>query len=257
MPAPRKESSSPLGTLRSASSVRWATSAGSESAGSRSSSPRKRTPSGMSRNSSSTEETPTAASIASLSESVRERKLIGQPLAYELVEEVWGNREVPPQNRRRGLAGETWFPPRERAEGEGRSLFVEQLPVGGGVEQLVRLGGVGEADLHEPALAVRVLVDRLGLLDHLAVHLDDLARQRRDHVRDGLDGFDLPVALVPGKRAAFVRGLVVDDLAERVLGVPRDPERGRVPLDPGPVVLAVIPEVVGIALFRHYGSSRV
>jgi hypothetical protein len=37
--------------------------------------------------------------------------LIGQPLAYERVEGVWGNREVPPPGRRRGLAEETWFPP--------------------------------------------------------------------------------------------------------------------------------------------------
>src|SRR4051812_7556586 len=48
---------------------------------------------------------------------------IGQPLAYERVEGVWGNREVPPhETRRRGFdVGETWFPPRERAEGERRS----------------------------------------------------------------------------------------------------------------------------------------
>src|SRR6266540_2932127 len=45
--------------------------------------------------------------------------LIGRPPACERVEGVWGNREVPPpQVLRRGLAGETWFPPRERAEGE-------------------------------------------------------------------------------------------------------------------------------------------
>src|SRR5919106_1395110 len=47
--------------------------------------------------------------------------LIGQPLACERGEGVWGNREVPPQHRRRGPVGETWFPPRERAEGERRS----------------------------------------------------------------------------------------------------------------------------------------
>src|SRR5438876_222430 len=48
--------------------------------------------------------------------------LIGQPLAYERVEGVWGNREVPPLIGRRGFdVGETWFPPRERAEGERRS----------------------------------------------------------------------------------------------------------------------------------------
>src|SRR5918996_1497490 len=36
-------------------------------------------------------------------------------------EGVRGNREVPPPDRRRGLVRETWFPPRERAEGERRS----------------------------------------------------------------------------------------------------------------------------------------
>src|SRR5687768_3047173 len=50
--------------------------------------------------------------------------LIRQPLAYEHGEGVWGNREVPPLLRRRGSVGETGFPPRERAEGEGRSCSV-------------------------------------------------------------------------------------------------------------------------------------
>src|ERR671914_945127 len=53
--------------------------------------------------------------------------LIGQSLVDERVEGVWGNREVPPQRRRRGLVGETWFPPRERAEGERRSRRVDRL----------------------------------------------------------------------------------------------------------------------------------
>jgi hypothetical protein len=30
---------------------------------------------------------------------------MGQPLAHERVEGVWGNRKVPPLNRRRGLVG--------------------------------------------------------------------------------------------------------------------------------------------------------
>src|SRR5918996_13331 len=47
--------------------------------------------------------------------------VIGHPLAYDRVEGVWGNREVPPRDQRRGHVGETWFPPRERAEGERRS----------------------------------------------------------------------------------------------------------------------------------------
>ena len=63
----------PVCALRSASSVRCATISCSESAGSSASSPRKRTASGMSRKSSSTEATPIAASISSRSSSVSER----------------------------------------------------------------------------------------------------------------------------------------------------------------------------------------
>src|ERR671918_2865706 len=47
--------------------------------------------------------------------------VIGHPLAYDRVEGVWGNREVPPRDQRRGHVGETWFPPRERAGGSRRS----------------------------------------------------------------------------------------------------------------------------------------
>src|SRR5439155_17026424 len=46
--------------------------------------------------------------------------LIGQPLAYERGEGARGNREVPPPGRR-GSVGETWFPPRERADGARQS----------------------------------------------------------------------------------------------------------------------------------------
>src|SRR5438105_4317353 len=49
--------------------------------------------------------------------SISPTTLIGQLLAYERGEGAWGNREVPP-HLRRGLAGETWFSPRERAGGE-------------------------------------------------------------------------------------------------------------------------------------------
>ena len=58
------------------------------------------------------------------------------------------------------------------------------------------LGRIGQPDPHEPALAVGIVVDRLRLLDRLLVHLEDLARERRDHVRDRLDGLDLAVRLV-------------------------------------------------------------
>src|SRR5438094_7389356 len=50
-------------------------------------------------------------------------ELIGRPLAYERVGGGWGNREVRPhETRRRGYGvGETWFPPRERAERDRRA----------------------------------------------------------------------------------------------------------------------------------------
>src|SRR5256884_2570689 len=47
--------------------------------------------------------------------------LIG--LAHEPWRGTRGNREVPPHLWRRGLVGETGFPPRERAEGERRSFL--------------------------------------------------------------------------------------------------------------------------------------
>ena len=50
--------------------------------------------------------------------------LKGRPLmAFEHVEGVWGNWEVPSHKAKEGgNVGETWLPPRERAEGERRSL---------------------------------------------------------------------------------------------------------------------------------------
>src|SRR6266576_5766585 len=55
--------------------------------------------------------------------------LSGQPLAHEPWRGTRGNREVPPHLWRRGLVGETGFPPRERAGGERRSLLLRLLQV--------------------------------------------------------------------------------------------------------------------------------
>ena len=64
------------------------------------------------------------------------RRLIGQPkLAYERGG-VWGTGRFPTSSRRRGLVGETWFPPRERAAGERSSR-------GRGGRRRVRRHGVG------------------------------------------------------------------------------------------------------------------
>src|SRR5512132_3351132 len=44
--------------------------------------------------------------------------LIGQPWLADERGGVWGTGRFPTFSRRRGLVGETWFPPRTRAEGE-------------------------------------------------------------------------------------------------------------------------------------------
>src|SRR2546421_9185764 len=79
--------------------------------------------------------------------------LSGQPLAHEPWRGTRGNREVPPHLWRRGLVGETGFPPRERAEGERRSFshhrdepLAELLQEGGRVTPARELFGAQDLD---------------------------------------------------------------------------------------------------------------
>src|SRR5919106_3296441 len=134
------------------------------------------------------------------SSATRMRALIGQPLAYERVEGVWGNREVPPQHRRRGLVGETWFPPRERAEGERRSC--EHRPLAGRAQLLPDAGA-----LHEPP--------RAGLRDELVV-LDDHLTAHEHHL--------LRAALLRALEEAVVHARVVRlrGHGQLLLGIPDD-----------------------------------
>src|ERR671936_27044 len=135
MPAPRKEISRVVSTFRAASSLRWATSSGSESAGSSSSARPSRTPIGICSKRSSTESTPIVASICSRSCSVSDRKL-------------------------------TWRAP--------LLLLFDELLVGVGVEKRVRLAGIGETDPDEPPFAVGIFVHGLRCLDDLLVDLEHL-----------------------------------------------------------------------------------
>src|SRR5436309_9123825 len=208
MPAPRNEISRLVSTFRDASSLRWATSSGSDSGDSSASARPSLTPAGICSKSSSTESTPIASSICPRSCSVRERKLI---------------------------------PGREL-------LLFEEPAVVGRVEQRVDLAAVSEADPHQPPLSVRILVDGFRRLDNLLVDLDELPRERRDQVRDRLHRLDLAVGVVLADPDSFVGRLEVDELAERVLSEPRDSERRLVTLDPRPVVFRVVLEVVGVRL---------
>src|SRR5207244_5060879 len=69
----------------------------------------------------------------------RRATLMGRPLPDEpgRGRAGRGNREVPPDlHQRRGLAGEKWFPPRERAEGERRSCWNSQIRLDDGLVRL-------------------------------------------------------------------------------------------------------------------------
>src|SRR5947208_1965288 len=90
---------------------------------------------------------------------------MGQPLAHELGRGTRGNREVPPHLWRRGLVGETGFPPRERAEGERRSRTPSDL------DRDLLVCGLALGDRHrhgqEAALVLGARVRRIDLLGEL------------------------------------------------------------------------------------------
>src|SRR5438128_2896546 len=104
------------------------------------------------------------SSSSSIRSSVRS-SLMGQPLAHELGRGTRGNREVPPHLWRRGLVGETGFPPRERAEGERRSRTPSDL------DRDLLVCGLELGDRHrhgqEAALVLGARVRRIDLLGEL------------------------------------------------------------------------------------------
>src|SRR3954470_1126583 len=149
-----------------------------------------RTPAGTSANRSSTESAPIAASISRRSASVTD--------VYRLTV---------------GLVV-----PRSRA---GPRLLQGGL-VGVGVHQLIHLGGIRQPHPDEPALAVGIVVDRLGTAAQRIVDLDDLPGHGRDDVGDRLHGLDLGIRLVLRDRRADLGRVEEDDLAELLLGGPGD-----------------------------------
>src|SRR5690242_8047582 len=68
--------------------------------------------------------------------------------------------------------------------------FSDERAVGCRVEKFSRLGGRGELDLHHPAGAVRILVNRFRGLFEGGIDLDDLARNRREEIGNGLHRLD-------------------------------------------------------------------
>ena len=110
------------------------------------------------------------------------------------------------------------------------------------------VGSVRRMRTSQPSPYGSSLIDS-GSSDGLLVHLEDLARERCDHVGDGLDRLDLAVRLVLDGRASDRGCLEVHELAEGVLRPPGDPEHRLVALDPRPVVLGVVLQILRVALF--------
>src|SRR5919108_2617920 len=90
-----------------------------------------------------------SASAVARSGERKASSLTGGFSGRERGERVWGNREVPSLQQRRGSVGETWFPPRERAGGERRS----RASVGGGLRDRLAIHVAGHA-VHEPLAAL-------------------------------------------------------------------------------------------------------
>ena len=90
---------------------------------------------------------------------------MGRSPAHERGRGTRGNREVPPHLWRRGLVGETGFPPRERAEGDRRSCVPSDL------DRDLLVGGLALGDRHrhgqESALVLGAGACRIDLLGEL------------------------------------------------------------------------------------------
>ena len=93
-----------------------------------------------------------------------------------------------------------------------------------------------------------ILVHGLRRVDHLLVHVDHLAGERRDQLGDGLDRLHFAVRRVLRHGGARLRRLVVDELPERVDGEPRHAQHRLVALDARPVVLGVVLQVFRVRL---------
>src|SRR5262245_57551085 len=110
------------------------------------------------------------------------RVLTRRPLAREGAERAWGNREVPPrEKRRRGFdVGETWSPPRERAKGERRSCALQLFGAGPAsfeTDEAARL--VGRIDDEHERVVERVVLDLPAGVREVDAEVEPPLRERR------------------------------------------------------------------------------
>jgi hypothetical protein len=97
---------------------------------------------------------------------------------------------------------------------------------------------------------VGVLVDELGLRGEVGVHLQDLARHRREQLGYGLDRLDRPELLARGQGPARLGQLEEDDVAELVLRIVGDADPAAVTVDTDPLVILGVAELCGVHVER-------
>ena len=113
------------------------------------------------------------------------------------------------------------------------------------VEQTVEHALIGGLDLEQPALAVGVGVDQLGLGVQRLVDRGHRAADRCVDVAHGLGRLQLPHC-VPGRDSGAGLGQGhVDDVAELVLGIVGDADAQDAVALPNPLVLCGVLEVLG------------
>lgn len=126
----------------------------------------------------------------------------------------------------------------------------EKLKIGRLAHQLLDFAGLAEVDFEHPAVVVHVLVQGLGRLDDGVVLLEHLAGERRVEVGNGFDRLHHAKRLASRDRLARIGQLAIHDVAEGVLGMPGDPQNGRVALDAAPFVLFGVFQVFGKMLIH-------
>src|SRR5712691_5018623 len=130
--------------------------------------------------------------------------------------------------------------------GTDHFLFPGLLGVLLGGQQQVDLGGVGSANLDDPAGFVRIVVDALGLVHQLGVDGDHFTRDGRVQVRCRFYRLDDPEGLARLDLVADFGQLDIHDVAQLVLGERGDADHELLAVGLDPLVLGRVPTIAGI-----------
>src|SRR5438132_7483601 len=111
-------------------------------------------------------------------------------------------------------------------------------------QELLQLALVGELHPHHPAVAIRLRVHELRLLDDLHVALQHLARDGAVDIGGGLHRLHHTEARELADRRALLGQLDEDDIAQLLLREVGDPDRGGIAVETDPLVLLRVAQVL-------------